>query len=214
MTAAFKEIYSPIFQPELLQAILYSGTFCELQPGQALLKYGDYVRAIPLIIKGSLKIVRQDEKGNEILLYFIQKGETCALTLSYCLGHQKSKITALSETPVQLISIPIQKMEEWSSRHKSWRIFVFKNYDRQLQSAFQAIDRIAFQKLDKRLVNYLRNKQQINGSKTLKTTHQEIADDLNSSRVVISRLLKKLEHSQKIMLYHQCIQIINLSSSI
>ncbi len=214
MTAAFKERYMPLFQPELLQAILSSGTFQELEPGQTLLKYGDYVRSIPLIISGSLKIVRQDEKGNEILLYFIQEGETCALTLSCCLGHQKSKIKALSETPVQLVSIPVQRMEEWASLYKSWRVFVFKNYDRQLQNAFRAIDRIAFQKLDKRLVNYLRNKQKITGSKTLRTTHQEIADDLNSSRVVISRLLKKLEHSQKIMLYHQCIQIINLSSPI
>ncbi len=210
MAEKFKTLYTPLFGPELIQEIENTSTLRNFETGFTLIEYGEYVRSIPLLIKGSIKIIRQDHKGNELFLYFLHPGETCAMTLSCCMGRKKSGIKAVAETPVSLINIPVQKMEEWSGKYKTWRNFVFENYHNQLMSAFQVIDSIAFTKLDMRLIEYLKNRWKIAGSNSIKTTHQEIANDLNSSRVVISRLLKKLENKHKIQLNHNCIEIINL----
>ena len=210
MVEKFKLIYKASFQPELIEEILKEGTIMSFDAGHLLLEFGTYVRSIPLLIDGSIKIMRQDEKGHEILLYFLRPGETCAMTLSCCLGHKKSEVKAVAETPITIMNIPVYYMEEWSSKYKSWRIFVFDNYHAQMMNAFKAIDNIAFSKLDYRLVDYLKQKREINDSNSITVTHQEIANDLNSSRVVISRLLKRLEIDQKIELKHNCIEIIAL----
>src|SRR5690625_2230141 len=132
------------------------------------------------------------------------------MALSCCIGYTNSMVKVVAETPVEVVNIPIQKMEQWSSKYKSWRDFVMKSYHKQLMDAFETIDIIAFSKLDERLKIFLKNKQEINNKNEIKITHQEIAKNLNSSRVVISRLLKKLENENHIELKHNRIKIINL----
>jgi CRP/FNR family transcriptional regulator len=149
---------------------------------------------MPLLLSGALKVLREDTQGNELLLYFLERGDTCAMTLRCCMGHTRSEIRAVAELDSQLIMVPIQKMEEWTGNYKSWRLFVFQSYHDRLQELLDTVDSIAFMKMDERLLKFLHTKAKINGYGVLHTTHQEIAQELNTSRVVVSRLLKKLEN--------------------
>ncbi|TXK74788.1 Crp/Fnr family transcriptional regulator [Mesonia sp. HuA40] len=186
--------YQSLFQPELIAEIEDVGVIKEVKAGEELIQVGDYIRSMPLLLDGAIKISRVDEDGYELLLYFLERGETCAMTLSCCVGHKQSEIKAVAELNSTLLMVPVFKMEEWSSKYKSWRNYVFESYHNRLMEVLSAIDNIAFTKLDERLLRYLESKKKINRSVHLEMTHQEIASDLNSSRVVISRLLKKLEY--------------------
>ena len=158
----------------------------------------------------AIKILREDNDGDELLLYFLEKGDTCAMTLTCCIGQTKSEIRAIAETDATLIMIPIQKMEEWAGKYKSWRKFVFESYHNRLNEMFSIIDSIAFLKMDERLLKYLKEKSRISRNLTIHNTHQEIAYELHTSRVVISRLLKKLENLGKIKLHRNHILIKNI----
>lgn len=200
-------LFNSIFQPELIEEIEKEGKPYFVKAHETIVDFGDYIKFAPLVIEGSIKILRADNEGKEILLYFLHPGKTCAMTLTCCLGHMKSEIKAVAETDMELILIPVQKLEEWSSRFKSWRDFVSQSYYHQFMDAFKAIDSIAFSKLDERLLNYLKDKKSINEGPVLIITHQQIASDLNSSRVVISRLLKRFEQEGKLTLMHNRIDL-------
>jgi len=202
--------FSGLFQPELLEEIEKDAIIKNVVAGEELIQKGDYIRSMPLILNGVIKILREDENGDELLLYFIEEGETCAMTLTCCLGINKSEIKATAETDAQLLMIPVQKMEEWASKYKSWRNYVFESYHTRLMEALNSIDKIAFSNLDDRLVDYLKDKQKFAQASDLKITHQEIAKDLNSSRVVISRLLKKLENQNQIEIHRNQIKILTV----
>lgn len=210
MLNALKENYTNIFEDELLEEINQVGTLKEVKEGEKLIEIGDYVRAMPLLISGVIKILREDDDGDELLLYFLERGDTCAMTLTCCLGQTKSEIRAIAEIDTTLIMIPIQKMEEWTCKYKSWRNFVFQSYHARLTEMLETIDSIAFLKMDERLVKYLQNKQKVTNDSLINSTHQEIAYELHTSRVVVSRLLKKLESLGKIELYRNSIKIISL----
>ncbi len=202
--------YENLFEKELLEEINQVGTFKEIPEGFELIKPGSYIKSMPLIISGAIKVLREDDDGDELLLYFLERGDTCAMTLSCCLGHQKSEIKAIAETDAKLIMIPIEKMEEWTSKYKSWRNFVFDSYHKRLIEAIETIDSIAFLNMDDRLLKYLKDKTKINQTKIINSTHQQIAYDLHTSRVVISRLLKKLERGNKVKLNRNNIEIIHI----
>ena len=208
MQQELTQLYANVFQPELLEEIDNIAVKKEVKAGDVLINIGDYVRSMPLLINGVIKISRKNEEGNELLLYFLEKGETCAMTLTCCVAHHKSEIKAVAEMDTELLMIPVQKMEEWSSNYKSWRNFVFDSYHNRLMEVLQSIDNIAFSNLDERLVKYLQEKEKITESKTLHLTHQEIANDLHSSRVVISRLLKKLENQHKLKIQRNSIELL------
>lgn len=193
--------YSNLFESELLNEINQVGTFKEVLEGDKLIEIGQYVRSMPLLVSGAIKILREDNDGDELLLYFLEKGDTCAMTLTCCLGQTKSEIRAIAETDAKLIMIPIEKMEEWSAKYKSWRNFVFESYHNRLNELLETIDSIAFLKMDERLLKYLNEKARITNDNIINNTHQEIAYELHTSRVVISRLLKKLEKLDKVELH-------------
>jgi len=113
--------YGHYFEPELINEINQVGILKAIPEGQKMIEIGEYVRSMPLLISGAIKILREDENGDELLLYFLEKGDTCAMTLTCCLGQTKSEIRAIAETDARLIMIPIEKMEEWSAKYKSWR---------------------------------------------------------------------------------------------
>lgn len=200
--------YSQFFEKQLLEEIDSVAQYKTVSEGTVLINIGDYIKWMPLLLEGVIKILREDEEGDELLLYYLEKGDTCSMTMTCCLGHSKSEIKAVAETETQLIMIPVQKMEEWASKYKSWRDFVFESYHKRLNEMLTTIDSIAFDALDKRLINYLKEKQRINKTDIIKNTHQEIAYDLHTSRVVISRLLKKLEKLGQIELNRNYIQIL------
>ena len=152
MVEKFRQLYGSSFQPELIEEIEKAATLKTLPQKAQLIKIGDYIRSMPFVLNGSIKTLRHDKEGRELLLYFINPGETCAMTLSCCLGHSRSKIKAVAETDVEMLVVPIQKMEAWASHYKTWRNFVFKSYHDQLMRALETIDDIAFSKLDTRLL--------------------------------------------------------------
>lgn len=193
--------YSHLFEKELINEINQVGTYKEISEGQKMIEIGEYVRSMPLLVSGVIKILREDDDGDELLLYFLEKGDTCAMTLTCCLGQTKSEIRAIAETETKLIMIPIEKMEEWSAKYKSWRNFVFESYHNRLNELLDTIDSIAFLKMDARLLKYLTEKARVSEDNIINSTHQDIAYELHTSRVVISRLLKKLENLGKVELH-------------
>lgn len=204
------DAYSFVFEEELLEEISNEGVIKEFKENEKIIEIGDRVSSMPLLLSGAIKILREDQDGDELLLYFLERGDTCAMTLSCCLGHTKSEIRAVAEMQTKLIMIPIEKMEEWISKYKSWRDFVFESYHSRLSEMLDTIDTIAFLNMDERLLKYLRDKAKINQNELVQITHQQIAYDLHTSRVVISRLLKKLELKGTIALNRNSIQVIDL----
>lgn len=210
MIQDLKNNFGHLFEDSLLNEINQVGTYKDLPEGFKMMEIGDYVRSMPLLISGAIKILREDSDGDELLLYFLERGDTCAMTLTCCLGQTKSEIRAIAEKDTTLVMVPIEKMEQWSEKYKSWRKFVFESYYSRLNELFATIDSIAFLNMDERLLKYLQEKSRISETKTVYNTHQEIAYELHSSRVVISRLLKKLENLGKIELHRSYILLKNI----
>ncbi len=209
MIAELKESYGQLFEDDLLDEINEVGVFKEFSSGDTLIDIGSYIRYIPLLLSGAIKILRYNEDGDELLLYFLERGDTCAVTLSCCMGHTKSDIRAVAEMDTKLVMIPINKMEEWIATYKGWRNFAFQSYHNRLQEMLEAIDSIAFLNMDERLIRYLLEKSKITKENIIQSTHQEIAYELHTSRVVISRLLKQLEKLGKIELYRNKIKVLS-----
>ncbi len=203
-----QQSYGGLFEKSLIEEINQVGTFREVPEGFLLIDFGQYIRSMPLLVSGAIKIFREDPQGNELLLYFLEEGDTCAMTLNCCLGQTQSEIRAVAEMDTKLIMIPIQKMEEWTGKYRSWRNFVFESYHNRLMEMLESIDSIAFLRMDERLLKYLKEKVAVNHSAILHTTHKEIAYDLHTSRVVISRLLKTLENNGEIKLHRNNIEVL------
>jgi len=172
-----------------------------------MIDLGERISYIPLLLEGAIKVVREDDSGEELLLYFVEFGNTCAMTLNCCLEDTVSEIRAICEADTTLIMIPIDAMDDWLIKYRSWRNFIFESYQNRLNEMLKAIDALTFLKLDERLEKYLIDRSKVIKSKSLKITHLEIAMDLNSSRVVISRLLKKMENQGKVQLGRNTISI-------
>lgn len=207
MKELLQQTYGFIFEEKLMDEISQVSVLRDFKEDDVLIDFGDYVKNMPLLISGAIKILREDFDEGELLLYFIEKGDTCAMSMTCCLGETKSEIRAVAETKGQVIMIPIHKMEEWLGKYKSWRNYVFNSYNNRLKEMLSAIDNLAFMKMEERLINYLKDKAKINNTKEINNTHQEIAYDLHTSRVVISRLLKALENEGKITLHRAYIEI-------
>jgi len=210
MNSPLTKPYTSLFEKDLVDEIEKTAVHRRVSQDDILIDIGDYVKSMPLLLSGAIKVLRVDENGDELLLYFLEPGDTCAMTMSCCLGHTKSEIKAIAELDTELLMVPVQKMEEWTTTYKSWRNFVFQSYHSRLQELLHTVDTIAFLNMDERLLKYLKDKAKISGETTLQTTHQEIAYDLNTSRVVISRLLKKLETMKKIQLKRNSIKLRSL----
>ncbi|MFY0625246.1 MAG: Crp/Fnr family transcriptional regulator [Reichenbachiella sp.] len=199
--------FGQIFQSDLMQDIITSAHLKELDSGSVLIDFGKYVKSIPLVLDGAIKIVREDEKGRELFLYYLGGGDTCAMSLTCCLKHKKSEIKAIAETNVKVAMIPLENMDLWM-KYSSWRQFIFNSYNERIEEMLAALDSVAFLKLDERLMNYLLDIKQNTGSFEISKTHQEIATDLSTSRVVISRLLKKLQDEDRIEVHRNKIEIL------
>jgi len=210
MKEKLQEAYSFLFEEALINEIDTLGQYKKFKADDYLIEIGDHIKTIPLLIKGAIKIMREDEQGDELLLYFLERGDTCAMTLTCCIGHSKSRIRAVAETDGELVMIPIEKMEDWLTKYKTWRNFVFDSYNLRLMEMLEAIDNLAFMNLEERLFKYLTDKAKVLGDTSIANTHQEIANEMHTSRVVISRLLKKLEIEKKIELHRNRIEILEL----
>ncbi len=191
--------YKTLNEPDLVNGIAQYGQLHTFEAGQVIMDFGDYVRLVPLIVEGSIKVLREDEEGlHELLLYYLNPGDTCSMSFSCCMMQKRSDIRTIAEMDSTIIGLPIQKVDEWMMRFPSWKNFVMRSYDNRMRELIHAIDQVAFHKLDERLLHYLEQKSAANNHAIIETTHIEIAHDLNTSRETVTRLLKKLEKLNKI----------------
>lgn len=200
--------YNNIFEEKLLGEIIEVSTIKNFKEGDVLMEIGEYIKKIPLLLEGAIKIIREDQKEGELVLYFIEEGDTCAMTLTCCLGETKSQVRSIAERNGTVVMIPVSKMDEWLVKYKSWRNFVLNSYNNRMNEMLTAIDSLAFMNMEERLCNLLRNKAKIYNSRFINNTHQELADELNTSRVVISRILKTLENDGIIQLNRKYIELL------
>jgi len=184
----------PIFdQLALVDDLSKKGKYMKLPPKTELLNSDSYIKVIPLVLSGSIKVFRTDESGREIFLYYIQGGESCAITLSSCLKSEKSSIRAVVQEETTLLAIPVNVIYEVNKKYPSWHHFVFDSFNKRFSEVLTVLENVVFYHMDERLVKYLIDKALTLNSKILLISHQEIANDLATSREVISRLLKQFE---------------------
>ena len=164
-----------------------------MEPGLSMLH-------IPIVLSGSVKIMRPDEDAGELLLYYLNPTDSCALSMSRLLSGEASSILAVVEEKAQILMIPVEQAEDWMGRYASWRRFVFQTYQKRFEDLLQAFDSVAFRQLDERLFTYLNQKATLASGRHLYITHETIARDMNTSREVISRLLKQLERRGRVRL--------------
>ncbi len=196
-----------VFEPALLEEIRQFGTRQCFKDGDLIIDYGKYIRMMPIVLKGTVKVYRLDENKNEILLYYLTGNESCSMAYSCCVEAKKSEIKAIAEEDVELIAIPNTKLDEWLCAYPSWKNYIMNGFNERFIELLKSIESIAFHKLDERLISYLKEKQRLSGSSVIKASHYLIAEELHTSRVVISRLLKKLENDKKIILYRNEIKL-------
>ena len=197
------------FEPALVKEMHQFGEVKFFKEGDIIMDYGKYIRMLPLIIKGTIKVFRMDEFGKEILLYYLSSNESCSMAYSCCVEAKKSEVKAIAEDDVELLAIPHIKLDEWLCKYPTWKNYIMRSFNERFLEMLKSIESIAFHKLDERLIHYLKEKQRLSGSSVIKVSHYVIADELATSRVVVSRLLKQLENDGKIILYRNEIKLLN-----
>lgn len=195
----------PTLEDGLLNEIVLSGTVKEVKAGETLLRVGQNIRSTMLIMDGIVKLYREDNEGKEFFIYHLNAGQACSLSMVCAAQHETSEVLAKTLTDATVLSIPLDLMEKWMSTYKSWYQFVITTYRDRFEELLKTIDAIAFTSMDERLEYYLKKQVEQLGP-ILKITHQQVANDLNSSREVISRLLKKMEGKNWLVIYRSTIE--------
>ncbi|GAA3950113.1 cyclic nucleotide-binding domain-containing protein [Chitinophaga oryziterrae] len=197
-----------VFEPALMEEIEEFGELRSFKDGDIIIDYGKYIRMMPLVVKGTLKVLKKNDNGNEILLYYLSSSETCSMAYSCCLEEKKSEVKAIAEGDLEIIAIPHNKLDEWLCKYPSWKNYILRSFNERFSELLKSIESIAFLKLDERLIAYLKEKKRLSGSSVIKASHYQIADELATSRVVVSRLLKLLENDGKVLLYRNEIKLL------
>jgi len=197
-----------LFREEaLILEISRSSRSKSLKKGETLINPGDEIVYMPLITKGSIRIIRENQDGSEAFLYHLHPGQTCALSLTCCQAGKKSMVKGIAEIDSEVLLIEVAHTEDWF-QFKEWRRFISQVYSERMSELIQVVDLIAFNNMDKQLIHYLEERARVIGSKFLDFTHQEIADELSTSREVISRLLRVLEEKNQVKLGRNNIEIL------
>lgn len=200
-------LLKPLFEESLVREMLQFGEIKHFSEGEVIMDYGKYVRSMPLILKGTIKVFREED-DKEILLYYLSDQETCSMAYSCCMEARKSEVKAIADEDVFLVSIPHQKLDEWLCSYPSWKNYIMRSFNLRFIELLKSLEQIAFHRLDERLENYLREKSARSGSALIHLSHQQIADEMGSSRVVISRLLKHLENEKRLLIYRNEIKLL------
>lgn len=202
--------FNTFFEPELVKEIESKSKMVSVKEGEVILDIGQTVKMVPILLKGVLKISRLNEDGKEFLLYYVQDNESCAMTFTCCMQQFPSEIRATAEKEAEFIAIPISIMDEWLVKFPTWKSFVMRTIRSRFNELLYVIDQLAFQKLDERLIHYLKEKSKATHSTLINLSHEQIAQELATSREVVSRLLKKLENDNKVILYRHQIKLLKL----
>lgn len=200
----------PLFEEKLVTEVEELGEFKIFPPDEVLMRKGQFIRSTMLVLNGLIKIYREDDEGGEFLMYYLKPGEACALSMVCAAKHEASPIMAKTVTETEVIMVPVDVMSEWVSKYKSWYQFVIETYRSRFDELLLTLDNVAFRSMDERLEFYLKRAQDAQQKNLIDISHQEIANELNTSREVISRLLKKMEQKGRLKLHRNVIEIINI----
>lgn len=195
LKSLINDLFSQQFEEDLITELIEVGSIERLTHGEIILDMNQKIFKIPVVIEGSLKIMREDDEGREIFLYYVEPGGTCAASLTCCMNQCRSNILAIVEEDVTLLTFPEEYMDKWMVKYRSWRNYILTNYADRYEELLDVVDLLAFKKMDDRVSNYLKEKADVHHSKVVVASHQEIAYDLNTSREVVSRILKQMERN-------------------
>ena len=198
--------FFPQFEPSLKEKLMSNCSIKTFEAGDVLMAPGQYFRSTMLIVEGRVKLYRQGEEGNEFFLYYIEPGGACALSMICAARQETSEVMAKAVENTVALLIPIQLMDELMKEHKTWYYFVLETYRNRYEELLTLVDNIAFKSMDQRLEFYLKQQHEKLQTRQLNITHQEIANDLSTSREVISRLLKKMEQRGDLLLHRNYIE--------
>lgn len=198
----------PSFSSELITDIEANDSVQTFETGTIIMRTGQYIKNAVLVTKGKIKVYREGEDGGEFFMYYLQPGQACAISMVCATKSEKSQIMAKVVEDAELILIPLPLMDQWMMKHRTWYEFVIATYRSRFEEVLEVIDSIAFRAMDERLEFYLKRHADACGCKDLKLSHQEIASELNTSREVISRLLKKMEQRQLLKLHRNHIELL------
>lgn len=186
--------------PELVEKLYQNSIRKEYRAGSIILNENANIRAIPIVIKGTLKVIRTEEDGREILLYYIKAGESCIMSFLGGLHNETSKVKAEVEEDAEILFLPMDKVSLFIKEYPQWLDYIFRLYHKRFEELLEIVNAIAFKKIDERILNLLDKKVALTGSKTLQITHEQLANELGTARVVVSRLLKQLEETGAVQL--------------
>ncbi len=195
--------------PELIAKLYQHGISKQYQAGEILIDENSYIRSIPIVIKGSLKVIRTEEGGREILLYYIQAGESCIMSFLGGLHNETSKVKAEIEEDAEILFLPMDKVSLFIKEYPEWLDYIFRLYHKRFEELLDIVNAIAFKKVDERLLKLLRIKSDLNQTKIILTTHEQLANELGTARVVVSRLLKQLEENGLVILGRNKIELLD-----
>lgn len=204
----------PQFETALLEELEEKAEMKSFEAGEWLLRTGQNIRSTMLIISGLVKVFRQDEEGNEYFMYYLEPGQACALSMICAAKQETSQIMAKTVLPTEVVRIPLDNMDAWMAKYKSWYYFVLETYRARFEELLSTVDHIAFRNMDERLVFYLRKYQETTHSNNIHLSFTEMAQELNSSREVISRLMKKLADKGLVRLHKSYVEIVDLGRAL
>ena len=202
----WKQLF-PQFEPGLIDLIEKNAVERSFNAGDVIMRTGQYIKSTVLVLEGQIKIYRENQDGGEFLMYYLGPGQACAVSMICTIQSQTSEIMAQAEEDTEVLMIPIQLMDDMMNQYKTWYQFVIQTYRSRFDELLMVVDNIAFRNMDERLEFYLKRHADKTGRRNIELSHQQIADDLNSSREVISRLLKKMEQRNLLKLHRNMIEM-------
>ena len=201
-------ILKDIFQSDLVKEIEDSGNLKHFEAGETIVNMDSYIKHIPVVISGSIKVIRTEEDGREILLYYLTPGESCIVSILAGMKNETSKIKAIVEEDAELMLIPADKAKEWVRKYPDWTEFIFDLYQKRFEELLDDVNSVAFQKIDTRLLHLIKQKTQLYNSKEISVTHQQLADELGITREATSRVLKQMEKEHLVLLSRNKIELL------
>ncbi len=181
--------------PELVENLIQHSIHKTYKAGSIILNENSYIRSIPIVIKGTLKVIRTEDDGREILLYYIKAGESCIMSFLGGLHNETSKVKAEVEEEAEILFLPMEKVSIFIQEHPEWLDYIFRLYHKRFEELLDIVNAVTFKKVDERLLNLIKKKAELTNSNTISITHEQLANELATARVVVSRLLKQLEES-------------------
>ena len=201
-------ILQDIFQSDLVKEIKDSGNLKHFAAGEIIVNMDSYIKHIPVVISGSIKVIRTEEDGREILLYYLTPGESCIVSILAGMKNETSKIKAIVEEDAEIMLIPADKAKEWVRKYPDWTDFIFNLYQKRFEELLDVVNSVAFQKIDVRLLHLIKQKTQLYNSKEISVTHQQLADELGITREATSRVLKQMEKEHLLILSRNKIELL------